>query len=430
MIKYLKEFVLPEQKEIIDYLETIEFTGYYKKNISSIDQKCTFDILHVNAKCILNFITTKNLKFFSINDFLKDDYTHNLYKEKTSNNGKAVIKEGTKKEYDKVIGNTLEMLSYSEVLDKKYEGNKRIFIVKKIEIIEKLAKSDMACVAFICHFIWKLIKNDENIIEILNQLVLDPYNNNLKKQFKNLTIKWLKDNSNRNKDSSQISQKINNPLFYLFKLKKYNSKKEYKSIEQGLKDLSYFRIHKRDKNKKNGLTRKEWKKEENNNQFNKKISDTILNENKKRILISNLKYFKIMKKESIENFHFSELSQQKIEHGFHIHHIWPRSFWNPDIEMINDIHRHMCENLILLNQIEHLGIAHPKNKTNEINEKELSSILLSQYSKIRTLIENNDFTYDIKKFYKLCCLINKTIPLNLNNISNEMLFRYIEDIII
>ena len=67
----------------------------------------------------------------------------------------------------------------------------------------------------------------------------------------------MKDNSNRNKDSSQISQKINNPLFYLFKLKKYNSKKEYKSIEQGLKDLSYFRIHKRDKNKKNGLTRKE-----------------------------------------------------------------------------------------------------------------------------------------------------------------------------
>ena len=153
MIKYLKEFVLPEQKEIIDYLETIEFTGYYKKNISSIDQKCTFDILHVNAKCILNFITTKKLKIFSINDFLKDDYTHNLYKEKTSNNGKAVIKEGTKKEYDKVIGNTLEMLSYSEVLDKEYEGNKRIFIVKKIEIIEKLAKSDMACVAFICHFI-------------------------------------------------------------------------------------------------------------------------------------------------------------------------------------------------------------------------------------------------------------------------------------
>ena len=58
------------------------------------------------------------------------------------------------------------MLSYSEVLDKEYVGNKRIFIVKKIEIIEKLAKSDMACVAFICHFIWKLIKNDENIIKI------------------------------------------------------------------------------------------------------------------------------------------------------------------------------------------------------------------------------------------------------------------------
>ena len=148
-VRYFPEDEIPW----IDYLETIEFTGYYKKNISSIDQKCTFDILHVNAKCILNFITTKNLKFFSINDFLKDDYTHNLYKEKTSNNGKAVIKEGTKKEYDKVIGNTLEMLSYSEVLDKKYEGNKRIFIVKKIEIIEKLAKSDMACVAFICHFI-------------------------------------------------------------------------------------------------------------------------------------------------------------------------------------------------------------------------------------------------------------------------------------
>jgi hypothetical protein len=62
----------------------------------------------------------------------------------------------------------------------------------------------------------------------------------------------LRSNSNRNKDAGQISKKIINPLFYLYELPKYHPIKVPRTLEQSIFDLSYFRIHVRDKNKKFG----------------------------------------------------------------------------------------------------------------------------------------------------------------------------------
>jgi hypothetical protein len=66
--------------------------------------------------------------------------------------------------------------------------------------------------------------------------------------------------TNHRKDIGQIFQKFVNPLYYLFKLKKYHPIKCNKNLQQSLYDLSYFRQHPRDYHKTYGMTRTEHKK--------------------------------------------------------------------------------------------------------------------------------------------------------------------------
>lgn len=422
---YPRRFRMPEQKKIIEYLNSINFIGYYKNGISAIDQKCTFDILHLNSKCILNLLKN-NKNEFGIKDFLENSYVYEIYKNKTLSNGKAVIRNGTYNEYDKVIGNILQTLSYAEVLEKCYSKRSNKYTCKNREILELLATSEDACVAFICHFVWLLIKDDFRIMNSIEKLKEDKYNENLKKEFKNSTIKWITNNSKRNKDSSQISQKINNPLFYIYKFGKYSGNKNTKWIEQGIKDLAYFRIHRRDKNKLHGLTRNE------NYKFNfsKEINKDNWNKIKNQVLKENKKYYSIINNNNQEK-NFSEWNYELCE-ALDVHHIRPRSFWDPKKEN-NWLHQDIFENLIVLTKNEHYGKAHLKNNTKQINEKELPLILLSQYKKIRILNElNMNSLYNIKKFYSLCCLI-LNIPEN-NEFKKltekDTIYRYIEDLLL
>ena len=419
---YTRKFNLPEEIEIIEYLDSQTFNGYYGKNDSqSIDQKCTFDILNLNSKCLVNFYE-QGKKEVCINDFILSEYSKFIYQNKTSHNGKAILRNETYKEYDKIFGNTLEMLAYANIIEKIKKKKVRYFKITNINLIKKLANSEDACIAFICHYVWLLVKNDLQIVDLLFKMANDPYNKNLKNKFKLSTINWIKNNSNRDKDSSQISQKINNPLFYLFELKKYHSNKKTKIFNQGLNDLSYFRIHVRDKNKKSGLTRKENKNLIiNENECNEESYSKI----KKVILEANIFYCEEL---GISLKNVSEYSKKnECNDSLHVHHIWPQSFWDPE-KKDQWIHKNMYENLIVLSPNEHYGIAHEKN-TKYLNQENLNDILICQYEKIRLL--QNKSIYSINKFYSLICLIKK-VPENKalrENKNSEQLYRHIEDLL-
>jgi hypothetical protein len=165
----MRKFTLPEEKKIIEYLESITYTGYYKKNVCTVcalDQKCTYDVLNTDCKCILNMI--KNKTKFTINDYFNDSYTNNLFLNRTARNGKAKIGPKTMKEYDKIFGNVFEMLSYCEILEKSSTSRAREYSVKNKEIIELLSSSIEACIAFICSHVYQLVKGSLIIISIKN----------------------------------------------------------------------------------------------------------------------------------------------------------------------------------------------------------------------------------------------------------------------
>ena len=105
MIK--REFNLPEQIEVKEYIKSIDFPGYYKQNHGFqcwlIDQKVTYDILNLICKCILNKYGNKPNISFHHNDFLDDQYSKNIFYSRTSSNGKAILSNKTTKEYDKLF---------------------------------------------------------------------------------------------------------------------------------------------------------------------------------------------------------------------------------------------------------------------------------------------------------------------------------------
>lgn len=418
---YKRRFLLPEQKEIEEYLNSIDYSnGFYSNSenkSSAIDQKCTFDIIYVNSKCIMNLIK-QGKNSFSVNSFMNDEYSEILYSEKTSKNGKAVLSNKTKREYDKVFGNTLELFSYIKLLSKEKDGIKNKYYVENEKIIKKLSESEEACVSLISIHVFNLIKSNEKIIGFLEQMYNhDDYS--CKQKFKFEIIKWIKDNSNRDKDSSQISCKLINPLFYIYNLKKYSSSTKVQQ-DQTLYDLSYFRVHKRDKNKANGLTRLE--------ELRKRAESSSINKNelnfanvKKNITEWNKIYYNSVSTVT------SEYSEEILENGHHCHHIWPIQFFSAQDNII--FSPNIPENIIILSQTEHLGIAHEKNKTNDINWNKIDFILEKQYQKIKNFNKNNVGNYKLSNFYILCCYIKNFSIENYDNISDEKLNFYIEELL-
>lgn len=432
---------LPNSEKIIEYINSIQFTNYYKENsqnikISSIDQKCTYDILYVISKCLINFHNI-NKTFISIDDFFNDEYTRNLLKDKTSSNGKAIVdKNKTSKEYDKLIGNILDTLAYANILEKQKYKRKKLFKIKNYEILKLLSNDEMLCVVFISYFVFNLIKNDNDIMNALNKLILDKYNNNLKIDLKNKIITWINKYSHRSTDNEQknISLKIINPLYYLFELPKYNSNKNNRSMQQSLYDLSYFRVHVRDKQKdKNKLwTRKEFQnwKEYNNNNIEDDYYKSQCNKNKNLAKKNNIQYNELTKqiKDFISEYDFP--NSNNILESCHVHHIYPLNFWDSNKIDKNLCHPNMIENLIILSQTEHYNIAHKKNNTKVINEKYLNKILVSQLNKINEYIKNNIGDYSYYRFYRLCCLIYNITPENINyEHKNEIIIKLIEEIL-
>ena len=417
-IRYVREFNMPEQIKAINYLNSINITGYYKEVdggfCCAIDQKNTYDLLNVICKCVLNL---SNQKIdFKIKDFFDDEYSKNILRDKTYDNGKAILRNETLKEYDKIFGNTLETLAYTEILTKKYNGKTRVFSIKNKEILVLLSNSEHACLAFLSHFIFLLTKNDTNIFEKIEKITKNPFNENYKKDFKNTTVNWLKNNSNRNADSTQICKKIDNYLFYLFDLYKYNSNKKTKYLKQSLKDLSYFRVHVRDKNKKHRLTRKE------NYNFVSKGKNNFKYDNIKQEIVE---FNKKMNNSSIVHSELKIYEPYELN-SYHVHHIFPRSYW--DKNDINEfIEPDMPENLMIMNQTEHYDYAHNFGDTKAINENNLLDILQKQYEKINRAISYDDNIYNLKRFYYLLC---KIFNLKTNeSLENDFLIKNIEEIL-
>ncbi len=420
----MRHFSLKEEHQIIDYIETIDFScGYYKKNNNFecwiVDQKVTWDILNITCKCVLNLIDTKQKTDFRHQDFFEDEYSRSIYCNRSCSNGKAVLsnelnQKNTSKEYDKLFWNNFEFLSYIEVLT-KIERKK--YKIKRRDIIEKLASSQEACVAIICLSMNKLLyalplkKSWENYINNKNKMNLE--------KFRNDFFDWMKKTTRHKKDIGQIWCKFINPLFFLYELKKFNPKKIEREWPQSWKDLAYLRIHPRDKQKPPGLTRKEYQsvKKENTYLLNGTIN---LSSAKNSIKKWNQQYYKIVDK----SLYCSEYDGQMCS-TIHIHHIWPQNEFGNWLDITSDIY----ENLIILTPNQHSGIAHNHGNTKLLNKNNLNLILRCKYNTIINFLNKQIGNYSKIRFYKLLCYIRNKKYMSDAEKNPERLESYIQDLI-
>lgn len=425
-MSYTKDFKsCPNAEKIINYLNSIEYCGYEKKlsnglKCFAIDQKCTYDILHTDCECVNEFITKENKEYFTAKDLQFFDYSIDIYKQKTYGNGKAISNIDTKREYDKLFWNIFETLSYTGVMSKERKERSNVYKVLNKEIFNLLKQNKYTCLVFICHFVYKLVE-DTDILSMIVKMKTYPTDKDLKEKFDKKVIDWIRDTGKRNKDAPQISKKIINPLYYLYELTRYNSNKlitQY-SIKQSINELSYFRIHRRDKNKIPGCTRKE-----NKNIIIRELKNDKLQEQKQKNLVKkwNKEFYKI---DENSNVYKSEKSSDTTNCP-NVHHIWPLSYF--DKSSLKKIDPNIQENLILLSSEEHFGFAHKNGKTSLINMKNLKEILLIQKEKIDKYAAKNIGNYNKKRFYDLLCVIFNVEPIDVST-NLEVLDDYINEII-
>ena len=414
----MKSFELPEQKEIKNYLSNIDFCHFYKTNNNYtcwiIDQKVTYDVLNVVCKCIMNMNNKNEIKSFKHTMFMDDKYSKDIFQTRTCKNGKAILSNKTLKEYDKLFWNNFKFLAYIGVLNMV---GKNEYEIKNKPIVKLLANSPEACLACICISINKLIYSIPYLSKSWDNYIKNNTKNNLE-IFKENFKKWMLETTNHKRDIYQIYQKIVNPLFYLYELRKYHPIKCPHSLPQSAYDLSYMRIHVRDNNKPFGLTRKEHKE---NNSI--KISDVQINEKKQKDDIKkyNQQFYNISPIGT--NEYCSEFDESRCINGVEVHHIWPKNNFNNKTQISPHIH----ENLILLNQKQHTGFAHLNGNRQKINISNLNLILLKQLDKINKFTQKNIGDYSKQRFYELVCLIKNIEPKQPKN--DDMLSAYIEDVI-
>lgn len=399
-----KEFNLPEQIKVKEYIENVDFPGYYKQNHGFqcwlIDQKVTYDILNLICKCILNKYGDEPDTPFHHKDFLDDKYSRDLFYSRTSSNGKAILSDKTTKEYDKLFWNNFEFLSYLNILEKT--GRKR-YKICNIRMLDLLSKSSDACIAIICISMDKFKDVMQNVKFEFDNFLSNPNAIN-KKQIKKEFIKWMQINTRHNKDITQIYCKFINPLFYLYNCEKFKQRKETKWLKQSLYDLQYCRIHQRDTKKTPGFTRKEYKEEKNYENVSK-ITWITLNEQtqKNKVKKWNQEYYN----SESSDIYFSEFNDKKCINGVDVHHIWPKSEFNNNCL----ISPHVVENLIILDNNQHRGLAHDKGNVTTINKDNLNTILGKQFKKIIEFNLKRIGQYDLKQFYNLVCFIKHLNPI-------------------
>jgi hypothetical protein len=246
----MRNFNLNEEIEIKNYLNNILYTGYYKVfngiKTSLFDQKVCFDLLQADCKCILNFCENRHIDHFTMLDLFNDEFTQNLFRNKTFHNGKAVINSNTIREYNKVFLQIFESLSYTEILSKSRLGRTNVYTIRELAILRLLANSADACITFICLSAYKFIESS-NLLNSWNTYINSPNRMNLH-TFRDNYDSYMMTHTKHQADTHQIFQKIVNPLFYLYELTKYAPTKNSKFLLQSPNDLSYFRVHRRDQN--------------------------------------------------------------------------------------------------------------------------------------------------------------------------------------
>ena len=149
------------EQNIIDFMSKLNYDIRESHNGRWIDQKCTPDVLSFQADCIYNFVMSHQNQPFYTQDIWYNDYTIQntmlIFKKPSPTTDKA------KNEYDKFFGQPLKLLGYSKVLNESKDGNKNVYTVNNLELLEYIAISERNALRFLHRYIEKVLSDSDLI---------------------------------------------------------------------------------------------------------------------------------------------------------------------------------------------------------------------------------------------------------------------------
>lgn len=357
-----------KEQQIIDFLKIRDYDIRKTQNARWIDQKCTPDVLSIVADCILEFTQYNIEKSFSIRDIWDSPYTNEnvkmIFSKPDLNSDFSMHK------YDKFFSQPVKLLAYSGILFETKTGNRNIYTIQNIELLEYLMQRETNALKFLILYIQKVLM-DSGIYPLFENF-LQKQDTESFKQLKDGFTHFTINNTaiNNATECFRIFTKIINPLAFYYGKK--GTRKGYLSKTIITKDeLNYNRINWRDIGKDKNTTRQE---------YDLINSKGIANSN---YLISKAK--KVVKRYNDRfNNSLSEVKQEKEEsQATQIHHIFPIQ----DFPIIANY----IENLIALTPNQHFIYAHPNNQTRLI-DKDFQYICL--LAKTTTILNDTQGVYD------------------------------------
>ncbi|GAA8052674.1 hypothetical protein JP0568_04010 [Helicobacter pylori] len=378
-----------KESQIINFLKLSDYDIRKTQNVRWIDQKCTPDVLSIVADCILEFTQYSIKKSFSVKDIWNNPYTNENVK--TIFSKPDLNSDFSMHEYNKFFPQPIKLLAYSSILFETKIGNRNIYTIQNIELLEYLMQRETNALKFLILYIQKVLM-DSGIYPLFDNF-LQKQDTESFKQLKDGFTHFTINNTaiNNTTECFRIFTKIINPLAFYYGKK--GTRKGFLSNTIITKDeLNYNRINWRDIGKNKNTTRQE----------HELISYSIVaNSN---YLISKAK--KVVKQYN-DNFNhsFSEVKGNEIVQATQIHHIFPIQ----DFPLIADY----IENLIALTPNQHFIYAHPNNQTRLI-DKDFQYICL--LAKTNTIFNDTQGVYDLEHYiFVLNMGLKTTIFSQVNN---------------
>lgn len=368
--------------DIFDY--TAFFDSSYSGGARWYDQKVTYDNLSEVADAVLSCTRLHPENYFTRFDLMEskslDTVVQREYGKPSLNN------KFTLNEYDKFIAQNLNTLAYSGVLYSEIKHRMRIYGLRQIDILRRIAGNEKECRLFLIQYLEWVLRKFQWWPNIQRYVSSDHTQEDiviLKKSFNKLLIDTMglgsKGSKHTETESARIFSKVINLIAYA---------KMVPGIERGhvmefppsTYELSYNRPNWRDTSSKKpkNVARKQYASQmeaESNNYINS------------RLLSREMRIVK-----SYQN-QIAEVPDASGIKASHIHHIFPKH----DFPELQDIR----ENLIALTPGQHLGQAHPNGNTQRIDPIFQRTCLFHKLQTIRHSVEAHDGMYSYRNFAKV-----------------------------
>lgn len=330
------------QQAIHDFFEQSDYDIRKSGNGRWIDQKCTADVVTIISDFIYDYVANHPGCSFSSSDIWYSEYASQtveaVFKKPRVDNSNA------KHEYDKFFQQPMEMLANAKILLKRKQGNRNVYQVNRMDILEYIALRERNALTFLTIYIEKVL-HDSGLSPVFNAFFQSPSKESfdaVRNAFFAFTIQYTK--INKPLECGRIFTKVLNPLSYAHNT--YGTVGGHLSKQIITYDmLMYNRPNFRDiyADKPKGVTRQEYAA----------THPVVINEAYYRYQSNKATRFLRIFNDQNRNGQTEHPEPAHLQdHATHMHHIFPKSLY-PEISFY-------LENIIALTPTQHLNYAHPQ----------------------------------------------------------------------